>query len=80
MVSTAFKNTVTEIIVRTMRDGGFTGDVTVKNVRLRQDGSVSASIDAVYMGGLGRAKYRATVNPGGSVRVKRVGEVKVRAA
>lgn len=66
---------IADMITRTMRQGGFTGDVIVTNIRARKDGSYSASVEAVVGGGMGRVNYRATVAPGpGGIKVTRVGE------
>lgn len=69
-------NLIAEVITRTMRQGGFYGDVHVKNVRSRKDGSYSATVNAVVGGGLGRAKYRALVKDG-KVKVDRSSPVTI---
>jgi len=67
---------IDEMVTRTMREGGFHGDTRVTNIRLRRDGSYSATVDAQMGGGIGKARYRALVKDG-HIRVTRVSDVTV---
>jgi hypothetical protein len=64
---------VDEMVTRTMREGGFLGEVKVRDARFLKDGTVSAKVTARY--GYGTCRYRVRIGKDRKIRVTKVGEV-----